>query len=95
MTLRDIRFFVMGMIVWSAIAACLTIANAYSQGNSYPDTLDRPMTPVGSQYQARPEAQVVIERYTPIDWKNDPTVLYAGPKDNGGEVKVTATWSQE
>ena len=52
-----------------------TPAFAYNDGNSYAAIKEVPLTPVGSQYQAKGEA-VIVDRHVlnETDYRNDPTI---------------------
>ncbi len=66
----------------------VTPAWSYNYGNSYPDTLETKMLPVGSQYTARPEAQVQVDRkvLSREDYLSDPSVLISGVRDMGPKI---------
>lgn len=63
------------IILAAAVAAMLFFA---LKGNAY--EVEKPFTPVGSQYEAVSDPIVTVERYEAPDYHNDETVLIAGER---------------
>lgn len=90
----DYRLMILAFVVMAIALFFALNAHAYTDGNSFSDAPEKAFTPVGSQYEARPEPQTPKDRHVlnMDDVKNDATILIAGrrvaPKFEVSEPKA-------
>lgn len=76
----NFRPFILAFIIMALAIFFALKAHAYTDGGSIIDTNEKALTPVGSQYKATKEPQVVIDRHVlnRSDYESDKSILIAG-----------------
>lgn len=76
-------------MIFLILTLIATPAFAYNDGNSYSAVKEIPLTPVGSQYQAKGEA-VIVDRHVlnETDYRNDPTIHISKTRIKDKEVAI-------